>query len=847
MLRVALKGLLGHKLRFLLTAFAVVVGITFLAGSFVLTDSIQGAFDDLFDEALTAADVYVDAPRTIDDITTEQPGMVPTVPASVLEEVRGVDGVADVLGHVEGTAQFIDDDGEPVGTEGPPRIGASYSELSPVAIAEGRAPAGPTEVAMDRGTAKLMERGVGDQVDVLVDGEVRTYDVVGLTSFGESDNLLGATMATFDLATAQTLFDMDGEYTSVGAIAVDGLDQDELRDRVAAAVGDDVEVTTAAEAAESGKEQVANALGFLTTGLLAFAGVAVFVGAFIIANTFSIVVAQRSREFALLRALGASARQVRLAVLLEALAVGVVASTLGILLGIGFAVGIQGLLDAIGFALPSSGTVVLPRTILVAYAVGVTVTLLSSLVSARRASRVAPIEAMRGESSGAEQRLGKRVTVGAVVTVLGALVLLAGLLVVDAEANVLAIVGTGAMVTLLGVALAAPLFAGPVAAALGTVAARLGFSGRLAQRNARRDRRRTAATASALMIGVALVAFVTIFTASIQGAVTGTLDEQFRADFVLQSTSFTTFNLSDRLIEDLRAEDELAVVSTVGLAPWADAEDEVHSLGVVDPETITDVIGVDWQDGQAAALAAGDMLVIQDHLDDGVVAIGDEVTVRFPDGTSLETRVAGSAGESTQLLGAGYLMGAEAVSAAGFDAPAIAVYANAAGDPEAARTAVDAVVDRHPGVRVQDQAEFRQAQEDSIATVLNLFLVLLGLALFIALLGIANTLALAVFERTREIGLLRAVGMDRGQAGRMILGEAVIVSIFGALLGLVVGSFFGWAVVRSLAEDGLDQVVFPVARLGLYVVLAGFAGAVAALFPAWRASRLDVLEAVTAE
>ncbi|MBW3659344.1 MAG: ABC transporter permease [Actinobacteria bacterium] len=846
MLRVALKGLLGHKLRFLLTGFAVVVGVTFLAGTFVLTDSIQGAFDGLFDEALSGADVYVEAPRPIDDLLAQQPGMVPAVPAPVLEEIRAVDGVADVLGHVEGTAQFLDDEGEPVGAEGPPRLGASYSPLSPVSIAEGRPPERPTEVAVDRGTAELLERGIGDRVDVLVDGEARTYDIVGVTSFGESDNLLGATMATFDVATAQALFEMEGEYTSIGAVAAEDVGQEELRDRVAAAVGDDYEVKTAAEVADSGKAAVGEALGFLTTGLLAFAGVAVFVGAFIIANTFSIVVAQRSREFALLRALGASARQVRLAVLLEALAVGVVASTLGIVAGIGFAVGVQALLDAIGFALPSSGTVVLPRTIVVAYVVGVTVTLLSSLVAAVRASRVAPLEAMRGASGGAEQRLGRRVGAGAGVTVLGMVVLLVGLL-ADIGADRLAIVGSGALLTLLGVALAAPLFAGPVAAALGTVAARLGFSGRLAQRNARRDRRRTAATASALMIGVALVTFVTIFTASVQGAVAGTLSEQFRADFILQSTSLTTQNLTGRLVDELRAEDELAVVSPVGFAPWIDEAEEVHSMSVLDPDTVGAVIGVDWEEGQADALRSGGMLVAQDLLDDGVVALGDDVTVRFPDGSSLETSVAGSAGEDTQLLGSRYLLGADAVAGAGFEAPPVAVYVTAADDVAAARAAIDAAVGRHPGVRVQDQAEFRQAQQDSLDAILNIFLVLLALALFVALLGIANTLALAVFERTREIGLLRAVGMDRGQAGRMILGEAVIVSVFGALLGLVVGSFFGWAVVRALAEEGIDRVVFPVLRLAVYVALAGVAGAVAALFPAWRAARLDVLEAVTAE
>ncbi len=846
MLRVALKGLLGHKLRFALTTFAVVIGVTFLVGTFVLTDSIQNAFDGLFDDVYAEVDVYVRAPSPIDDVTSTPAGAQPTVPVALLDDVRAVDGVAEATGYVEGIAQFLDEDGEPVGTEGPPRLAESYDPLGPVDISRGRAPEGPGEVAVDGGTATTLELEPGDDVDLLVGGEVRTFVVSGITSFGSSDNLLGASIASFELATAQELLGLEGRYSAVAATAQEGIGEDELRDRVAAVVGDGYEVETAAEQAASGKEQVAGALGFLTTGLLAFAGLSVFVGAFIIANTFSIVVAQRSREFALLRALGASARQVRTAVVVEAAVVGLVASVLGLLAGIGLAIGLQAVMSGLGFSLPSSGAVVLPRTVVVAVVVGVGITVLSSMAASRRAARVAPVEAMRGAGQVEEQGLGRRVAVGGAATALGLVVLLVGLL-VDAGGNPLVLVGGGALVTLLGVALMAPLFAGPVAAVLGGVAARLGFSGRLAQRNAGRDRRRTAATASALMIGLALVTFVTILTASIQGAVTSTLNEQFRADFLVQSTSFTSLNLTDGLVDDLRARPELGAVSPVRVTPWVDGEGEVSPVGVVDAGTITDVLSLGWGTEQTDALSRGELLVTQDLLDSGDLAIGDEVAMTFTGGQQLTAVVGATSGEGSQLLGAPYVIDHAPLVGAGVEVPPFVVYVKSAGDVEAARGAVEDVIAAAPGVRVQDQAEFRAEQERSIDTLLNLFLVLLALTLFIALLGIANTLALAVFERTREIGLLRAVGLDRSQTGRMIVGEAVIVSVFGALLGLVVGTVFGAAVVRSLADDGLTAIVVPGARLAVYVVAAGVAGAVASMFPAWRAARIDVLEAITAE
>lgn len=845
MLRVALKGLLGHKLRFALTALAVVIGVTFLAGSFILTDSIQSAFDGLFDDVYADTDVYVEAPAAVDDVTSFQTSG-PTLPVELLDTVAAVEGVERASGFVEGVAQFVGQDGETIGTQGAPRLGESFDPMSPVDIATGRAPEAPGEVAVDRGTAATLGIGPGDTVEILVGGRVRDFEVVGLTSFGDSDNLLGATIASFDLATAQELFGKEGRFDAIAAAGPEGADEEVLRDRIAAAVGDEYEVVTAAEEAESGKEQVAEALGFLSTALLVFAGVAMFVGAFIIANTFTIVVAQRSREFALLRAVGASTRQVRTAVVLEALAVGLLASTVGIVAGLGFSSGLQALMNAFGLEIPSGGSQLQVRTVVVAYAVGVGITVLASLGPARRASRVAPVEAMRGTSGTAEKGLRRRVVGGIALTAVGVALLLVGLL-ADVESLALTLVGTGAALTLLGVALMAPLFAGPVAAGLGAVAGRVGFSGRLAQRNAGRDRRRTAATASALMIGLALVTFVTILTASIQGAVTDTLDEQFRADFVAQSSSFGVPVVPTGFVEDLREQPAIAAVSPVGFGPFVDEDGRTRGYSTVDPATITQVVALEWTDTDLEGLAEGGVLVSADILEEVGRSVGDRLPLTFANGTERELEIVGSFAEGSRLVGSGYVLATETVAEAGASTEPVLVYATAGEDLATAREAIDAVAADYPGTTVRDQAEFREQQESSIDTLLNLFLALLALALLIALLGIANTLALAVFERTREIGLLRAVGMDRGQTGRMIVWEAVIVSVFGALLGLVVGTFFGWAVVQALAADGIERVVVPTGQLAVYVVMAAVAGAVAALFPAWRAARLDVLEAVTTE
>jgi putative ABC transport system permease protein len=849
MLRVALKGLLGHKLRFALTTLAVVLGVTFVSGAFVLTDSMEGAFEDLLGTAYETADVYVRGASSFEVSAAEfEAGEQPTLDEDLATDLAAIDGVAEVVAGVEGPVSFVAPDGEPIVTQAP-SFGFAWSDAAnPLTLREGREPRSSGEVTMDVTTYERFDFRLGSEVELAGPEGVETFTLVGVTGFGDSDNLLGATIATFTLEDTQALFDKEGRVDEFALVGDGTVDPAALRESVAAEarfLGVDAEVSTATDRAADETADIGEALGFLTTVLLAFAGIALFVGSFLIANTFSIIVAQRAREFALLRAVGASSRQVRTAVLLEALLVGVVASTVGLLLGIGFAQLLPVLLEAAGLALPTGGIVIAGRTIAAAYLVGVLVTVLASILPARRASNVAPVEAMRGAATAPAASLTRRTVAGAALTGIGAGLLTLGLL--GDVPQPLAIVGSGAATAFIGISLLAPLLADPLARSIGALPARFSVPGRIARGNARRDPRRTASTASALMIGLALVSAVSILTASVQGAVGDALAEQLRADFIIQNgggaAAFQPLPAS--VVEDLAASSDVAEVTPVQLEQASDGE-EVLSLVGVDVAVVDELLALGVTAGDVTELGTGRIALLEDVAATRDLALGDPFALTFRDGTEVTYEV-GALYSSSELVGSAYLLSSEALAERSASPTNLVVLANAADDLDAARVAIDDALAAAPGAEVRDQAEFREVQEASIDTVLNLMLGLLLLAIVIALLGITNTLALAVIERTREIGLLRAVGMDRAQTRRMVLWESVIVAAFGALLGIAVGTFLGWAVVQALADEGIRALVLPGAQLATYAVFAVVAGVIAATFPAWRAARLDVLRAVTVE
>lgn len=844
--RAVFKGILAHKLRLFLTAFAIVLGVAFVAGTFVLTDTINHTFDVLFHTINQGVDVSV---RAASGFGQDTSAMVQrdTVKASVLDTVKKVPGVAVAEGAVGGYAQLIDKDGKAISTGGAPTLGVSWTtnrDLSPLRLRSGREPRKDGEVAVDAGTAKEHKLAVGQQVKILFTGPAETFTIVGITGFGTADNLAGATLAAFDVTTAQRVLDKVGAFDTIDVKAAAGVTTQDIRDRVAAVVPPGVEVVTSQQVADESSKAIQQALGFFSTALLVFAGISLFVGGFIILNTFSILVAQRTRELALLRALGASRRQVMLSVITEAGVVGLFASIVGLGLGVLVAIGLQALLKAFGIDLPSSGTKVLPRTVIASLVVGVVVTVLSSIAPARRASRIPPMAALQGAGTEQGGSLRRRAVAGLVVTVLGAAAMLRGLF--AGGSGALPLLGLGAAIVFIGVALLSPLAAKPLARAIGSPFPRIaGISGVLGRQNAMRNPRRTAATAAALTVGLALVATVSVLAASIKASAADVVDKYLVADYIVGTSQFMP-TISTDLAGRLAKEPELAAVSALQSGEWR-FQGSTRMLDAGDPATLGKVLKLDITSGDVGALSRGDVLLDETQAKDKHLKVGDVLPMTFARTGTKELRVGGTYAKN-QLLG-NYLISTATYDANYTDRLDFVVLAKAAPGvtPAAARAAMERVTNDFPNVTLRDQAEFKKQQEKQVNQVLGLVSALLALSIIIALFGIVNTLALSVFERTRELGLLRAVGMSRRQVRSMIRGESVIIAVLGAILGLAVGILFGWAIVAGLNDQGITHIVVPGAQLLSYVVLAAIAGVVAAVFPARRAARLDVLAAISSE
>lgn len=849
MLRAALKGVMANKLRLALTAIAIVLGVAFVAGSFVFTDTITARFDSLLQEVSVGVDVYVrPEPPEVGDVfqNTETQSM----PENTLDTVRAVEGVRVADGGVAGFAQIVGKDGEPIGGQGPPTLGFSWGSepsLSPVQIMEGngRAPDGPGEVVIDVNTMKDGEFALGDRVQILLIGPPEDFEIVGFASFGEEDSLAGATLAIFEMGEAQRVFDLEGRLSEIAVAAEEGVSPDDLAQRIDEQLDTDIQALTAEESNADQLAQIGDALGFLNIALLAFAAVAVFVGAFIISNTFRIIVAQRTRELALLRAIGATSRQVVWMVVLEAFVVAFVASVIGIAVGVLLAIGLNEVSDALGFGVPDGPLTLLPRTIVVGMLTGIIVTVLAALLPARQASRIPPVAAMREELAAPRRRdLHRRAIAGVVVSALGLAALGLGLLV--SVANAIAYVGAGALIFFLGVSILAPLAARPVASVLGWPLPRMfGVTGSLAQENTRRQPRRMASTASALMIGVALVVFVAILGASIKASVEETIFDAFPGDFSASSTNFTV-GVSRSFTEAIGELPEIETVSAMRFGT-ANVADVSQAFVAVDPDTVADVVNIDESDGAYEALGASNgVLVSNAQMERNGWSVGDTIDIEYPQSPGGPTEIVGTF-ENSQF--SNFVITHETYGE-GFTNPFDDfVLANIADGVEfgEARAAVDAVAEDYPNVQVQTKDETVADAEAQIDSLLALFTVLLFLAIIIAVLGIANTLALSILERTREIGLLRAVGMVRRQVRRMVRWEAVIIALFGAVLGIGIGVFLGWAVVAALAEEGLGAFAVPWGQLVFMLILAGGAGIIASIWPSYKASNLNILEAIAYE
>jgi len=850
MLRLSLRGLLAHKLRFLMTTGAVVIGVAFVVGSFVVTDSLRQAVNGLFTDVTEGIDVSVRASTELDRSSNDMAAARGRVSEDLVEVVRGVDGVAAAEGSISGYAQLIDADGEPLTTSGAPFLGVGWTEedrLRPVTLDEGDAPHGVHQVAIDRGSAEDAGFGIGDRTQVLLaDGTRPDVEIVGVFTFGEANDLLGARLTAFDAAVAQEVFGAPGEYDTIDVAAADGVSDAELTKRVDAALPDGVEAVTSQQLIDEGNDNVGAFLDIFQNVLLGFAAVALFVAAFYVNNTFSIVLSQRTRELALLRSLGATPHQVSRSVVGEALVIGVLASAIGVGFGLAIALLLQAILAAGGLDLPDDRLVLTARSWVAAGVVGIGVTLVASLVPARRVARVSPVVGMREGFLPRRWSRARRGWFGAGLTAAGGVLVVAGLYVAEGTWSIIGLLAAGALSVFIGVAQMSPMAAVPAADLLGRPLTSVFHQpGRLARANAMRNPERTAKTASALMIGLALVTTVFVVGESMKQTFTESIEGAVKADYIVSTESFTGF--SPALTAALDELPELDAVTGVRMNRFLINGHE-RDLVAVDPVEAGEVVDIDIQQGSLADLHEGTIFVHQDPAQDLGLSVGDPVEVEFATGGAREVEVAGIYTDSTWA--GNYLVDLDTF-ARYYPSSALDQFAFARTAPGVtaadARTAIEAVLAAHPQVSLEDRAEFRASQEEEFNGILTAVNALLGLALLIALLGIANTLALSVIERTREIGLLRAVGMLRRQARMMVLAESVMVAVFGALIGVVVGLLLGLAAASALPASIVATIAVPAGTLGIIVLAAALCGILAGLVPARRAAHLDVLQAIATE
>ncbi|HEU0102711.1 MAG TPA: FtsX-like permease family protein [Mycobacteriales bacterium] len=774
---------------------------------------------------------------------SEAPDQRAPVRSDLVGQLRRLPGVATATGAVRGFALMVDEDGETIGAGLQANNGMSApSTDGAIRYATGRAPAGPGEVAVDAGSAADAALAVGDRIRVVFQGPPREFTVVGVARFGKDDRLGSTSTALFDLETAQQVLGKAGAYDEVLLTARDGTSPAVLRDTVAAALPEQTEVLSAAAVADERTDLLKAQLSFINVFLLVFAGIAVFVGSFIIWNTFTILVAQRSRELALLRALGATRRQVTRSVLAEAVVVGLLASALGLGLGLLVAKLLVLMLAATGVEMTSPGFGMAPRTVAVSVLVGVVVTVLASLAPARMATRVAPIEALRDAAPGSYRPSRRRAGLGGLVTAVGVAGLAGGLF----AGSGIALVGLGASVTFLGITTLLPLVARPAARLIGAPLPRLGgMPGKLARDNAMRNPRRTASTAAALMIGLAVVASVTVLATSLKASIGSDIERTLRGELVVQQVGGQGAGLSPEVARTVAAVPGVAAASPLGFGRGR-VDGMVTYVAPVDPATVERVVELGVSRGTVASLADGGLLVHEATAEEKGWAVGDPVPVEWPQTGATTMPVAGIFTEK-DLIGADYALSLREFDrnvAGRLDTKVLVKVWDGADVSQVAR-AVTTAARAFPDAEVLTGQELDESVSGQVDEFLLFVTALLLLAVFIALIGIVNTLALSVFERTREIGLLRAVGMTRRQVRGMVRWESAVIAAIGAVTGSVVGLGFGVALVTALEDEGVSTLAVPVPRLLLYVLAAALAGVLAALGPARRASNIDVLTAVT--
>ncbi|ARQ70278.1 ABC transporter permease [Streptomyces marincola] len=857
-LKTSLRSFFAHKWRMVLSAMAVVLSVAFVCGTLVFTATMNTTFDKLFSDAASnvmIAPAEEDGESTFDAAPAN--GVPETVPGGVVDEVAALDGVEQATGALYATsATAIGADNDNLGpATGAPTLVANWSEIEQrtMELVEGDEPQGPDQVLVDSDTADSNDLAVGDTVRLLTVFGDYEMTIVGIAEFTVTNP--GAALFHTDLPTAREMLLGGADGFSEIYVDSDGSMSDEaLRDAVAQAVGADAyKFQTADEYIEENQDEIGQVLSILQYVLLGFAGIALLVGIFLIVNTFSMLVAQRTREIGLMRAIGSSRRQVNRSVLIEALLLGLVGSVVGFGVGVGLAVGLMALMSAFGMNLSTEDLTVAWSVPVIGIVLGVAVTLLAAYIPARRAGKISPMAALRDAGMPGDVRAGRvRAVLGAVLTVAG-LGLLAATASVDEAADGAGFLSLGVLFSLLGLILVGPALVGLVVRGLSAVLLRgFGPVGRLAERNALRNPRRTGATASALMIGLALVAGLSVVGSSMVASATEEIDESLGSDYIIQTSNFT--QLPPQIVEAAEGVDGLASVTpALSVAAEVTAPDgttEERNLAA-SPASFVNEMRLDAAEGDvAAAFEQGGMTIASDWAEENGVGIGDRLTVAFEDGESGELEVRAIINTGSAIVGT-WFVGTDTVEA---HVPAEAMplpwtlFASAEeGTEEEARAALEAAMEPYPQVDVRDQAEFKELVQSQVGQLLNMVYGLLALAIIVAILGVVNTLALAVVERTREIGLMRAIGLSRRQLRRMIRLESVVIALFGALLGLGIGMAWGAAGQQLLALEGMPVLDIPWGTIIGVFIGSAVVGLLAALVPAFRAGRMNILNAIATD
>ncbi len=846
MLHAAWRSLLGRKLRLIMSTFAIVLGVAFVAGTLIFTDTLNKSFVAIFDSSV--GDVVV---RPVGASNNESNPTTLSIPADVVDSLAKVPGAARADGNVVSFGVFvIGKDNRVIGGQGAPGLGFNASDapaaggVEPLQVVRGRAPRGENEVVIDAATVRRAGYGLGEQVRLVSAGKKALLEprLVGIAGYPDGGSLNGATASIFDTRTAQKLF-LDGRdvFNDAWVTAKPGVSEQELRDDVAKVLPKGYEALTGKKAAAEAASGLLEAINFITIFLLVFAGIALVVGSFLIVNTFSMLVAQRSRELALLRALGASRRQITRSVLFEAFVVGLVGSAVGLGLGVLLAIGIRALFASFGLDLSGTSLVFAPRTPLAALAVGLLVTMVAAYLPARRSSLIPPIAALRDDVAMPESSMHRRLLVGSLMMLAGVAAGLTGLFLDVPDPGYW--VGGGALFAMLGMAAASPSTSRPFLA----VTARLyrglfGSVGNLAGQNSLRNPRRTAATASALMIGLTLVTTMSIAGASAKASVDQSVQKNFLGDIVISNAIGQGFSTE---IGTMAAKDpgvrSVTRVRTVVVRGGG----ERTFLAAVDPATVGAVLRIEMTAGSLARFRGESLLVGAKTAADKGLKVGQELPFKFPEGVT-RLRVAGFFESS---FGADYLTTLDALSSGGYAAEdsQLLIKLKPGASSAAVKQRLEDATAKLPIITVKDQREYAAEQRAPIDRLVLMIYALLGLALVIAVLGVVNTLGLSIIERTREVGLLRAIGLDRRQMRRMVGLESVAIAVLGALMGIGMGLVFGIALMASVRDEGLEVTSIPWASLGGYLLVSVVIGLLAALLPARRAARLDVLEAIATE